>query len=108
MSDSQRAQERAQIVAHGRFRTELGLTGKVTFADISEMGCRLFDPSRLLKPGDELTIWIEHVGPFAGSIQWRKHGEAGAMFHQPIYGPVFEHLKSQLAWDDATRGRALR
>lgn len=108
MSDGKRAQDRAQIVAHGRFRTELGQAGKATFADISEMGCRLFDPSRLLKPGDGVKIWIEQVGPFAARVQWRKHGEAGLKFDQPLYPPVFEHLKSQLAWDDATSGRISR
>lgn len=105
MNERQRTQDRAQIVAHGRFRTESGQAGNATFADISERGCRLFDPSRLLKPGDGVTIWIEKVGPFAASVQWREHGEVGVKFIRPLYAPVFEHLKSQLAWKDATRGR---
>ncbi|PZT88493.1 MAG: hypothetical protein DI637_07815 [Citromicrobium sp.] len=101
MNMGKRAHERAQIVAQGRFRNARGQGGQVSFSDISEQGCRFLDPSRLLNPGDKVTVWIQQVGPFEAQVQWRERGEVGVKFNQALYGPVFDHLKTELARENS-------
>ncbi|WP_209347447.1 PilZ domain-containing protein [Pontixanthobacter sp. CEM42] len=95
MSDGRRT-PRFDISVQGRYRTGSGVARDVPILEMSETGCRFYDRFGRLAPGAELTLKIGPIGPVVAIVRWCKEQIVGVEFEYPLYGPVFEHIRSQL------------
>ncbi len=94
--DEERSKPRHEISIEGRYRTGTGVPKDVDILDLSETGCRFFDRFGRMLPGTEISLRIGSIGPVVAYVRWCKNQTVGVEFEQPLYGPVFEHIRSQL------------
>lgn len=99
--DDERSKPRHPISVQGRYRTGSGLAKDVDILDLSESGCRFYDRFGRMLPGTEISLRIGPIGPVVAVVRWCSQQVVGVQFETPLYGPVFEHIRSQLD----TRGR---
>ena len=95
--DETRAAERFEISVQGRYRTGNGVARDVPIIEISETGCRFYDRFGRLGVGVEISVKIETIGPIVCTVRWSKDHIVGVQFERPIYGPVFEFIRSKLS-----------
>lgn len=94
----ERKQQRYPVEIWGRFRRK-GLSYDsydVPILDLSEVGCRLFDRHGHLSIDERIRLSIENIGPFDATVRWRCQGYVGVEFANPLYGPVFEHIRDKV------------
>ncbi|MDA7787864.1 PilZ domain-containing protein [Sphingomonadaceae bacterium] len=95
MNDDRRA-ERYEMGVAGKYRMGSGVSRDVRILDLSETGCRMFDKFTRLETGTELSLRIGPIGPVIAEVMWCKDQIAGLRFDTPMYGPVFDHLRTQV------------
>ncbi|MXO55760.1 PilZ domain-containing protein [Pontixanthobacter gangjinensis] len=91
-----RSSPRHSVTIIGNYRSGSGLKRQVTMTDLSETGCRFYDRRSVLQIGSTLTLRIQTLGPFDAIVKWMSEDRVGVQFANPIYGPVFEHIKNTL------------
>lgn len=91
-----RSANRHDVTILGHYRAGTGLKREVTMLDLSESGCRFHDRRTVLRLDAALTIRIGALGPFDATVRWIERDTVGVQFARPIYGPVFEHIRTQL------------
>ena len=91
-----RKSPRYELSVQGRYRTGTGVPRDVPILEMSETGCRFFDRFGRLTPGSELTLKVGAIGPVVAIVRWCKNQIVGVEFEHPLYGPVFEHIRSQI------------
>ena len=96
-----RRTERTEISVTGRYRRGTGAARDVEILDLTEEGCRFFDRFGRLPEGTEISLRIGPIGPLLATVRWRSEGKVGVQFEQPLYGPVFEHIRDQIAASQA-------
>lgn len=94
--DDERSKPRHPISVQGRYRTGSGVAKHVDILDLSETGCRFFDRFGRLLPGTEISLRIGPIGPVVAVVRWSRKQIVGVEFDTPLYGPVFDHIRSQL------------
>lgn len=94
--DDERIKPRHPISVQGRYRTGSGVAKDVDILDLSETGCRFFDRFGRLLPGAEISLRIGPIGPVVAVVRWSRQQVVGVEFDMPLYGPVFDHIRSQL------------
>ncbi len=94
--DNGRRETRHDISVPGRYRTGNGVPKDVDVLEISERGCRFYDRFGRLVAGSELTFRVGPIGPIPATVRWCNDYVVGIEFETPIYGPVLEHIRSQL------------
>lgn len=92
-----RREQRHHVAVEGRYRTGSGVPKDVSVLDISERGCRFFDKFGSLIPGAQITVRIGPIGPIAATVKWAERQVVGVEFENPIYGPVLDHIRNELA-----------
>ncbi|AKM07163.1 PilZ domain-containing protein [Pelagerythrobacter marensis] len=92
-----RREERHGVTVPGRYRAGTGVPKDVRVIDISEHGCRFFDKFGTLAKGAQITIRIGSIGPILATVRWSEAQTVGVEFENPIYGPVLDHIRNQLA-----------
>lgn len=92
-----RASPRYEISVQGRYRTGSGVPRDVPILDISETGCRMFDRFGRLPAGKVLSLRIGPIGPIVATVAWCRNQVVGVQFAIALYGPVFEHIREQVA-----------
>ena len=97
-----RREDRHGVAVEGRYRTGTGVPKDVSVLDISEGGCRFFDKFGRLTPGVQITIRVGPIGPIPATVRWCEGQVVGVEFEDPIYGPVLDHIRSQLNPDTQT------
>ncbi len=97
-----RKTERHGISVQGRYRTGSGVAKDVDILDISETGCRFYDRFGRMVPGTEISLRIGSIGPVIATVRWSRQQFVGVEFENPLYGPVFEHMRATL--DARNRG----
>ena len=97
-----RREDRHGVAVDGRYRTGTGVPKDVSVLDISEGGCRFFDKFGRLTPGAQITIRVGPIGPIPATVRWCEGQVVGVEFEDPIYGPVLDHIRSQLNPDAQT------
>lgn len=95
MSDG-RQTPRYELNVQGRYRTGSGVAKDVPILEMSETGCRFYDRFGRLTPGSELTLKVGPIGPVVATVRWCKNQIVGVQFENPLYGPVFEHIRNQI------------
>lgn len=88
--------KRHEISVPGRYRTGAGVAKDVDILDISESGCRFFDRFGRLGVGTTLSLRIGTIGPIVATVRWCRDHVVGVQFENPLYGPVFEHIRATL------------
>ncbi len=96
-ADETRRTPRFDISVQGRYRTGNGIARDVPIIEISETGCRFYDRFGRLTEETELSIKIETIGPIIATVRWCNDYIVGVEFERPIYGPVFEHIRTKLS-----------
>lgn len=91
-----RSGDRHEIAVEGRYRTGSGVPKDVSILDISESGCRFRDHYGKLDNGTQITIRIGPIGPILATVRWSANRIVGVQFAEPLYGPVFEHIRNKL------------
>jgi hypothetical protein len=91
-----RREARFGVKVWGRYLLPSGVRKDVLLKELSETGCRFFDKFSSLRPGEEISLRIENMGPFRACIRWVDRGIVGAEFEHRIYGPIFEHIRDKL------------
>ena len=91
-----RDRSRHAISVPGRYRTGTGVAKDVDILDISESGCRFFDRFGRMIPGTVISIRIDTIGPIVATVRWCEANIVGIQFENPLYGPVFEHIRAKL------------
>ncbi len=94
--DQIRTNPRETIFVQGRYRRQ-GSARDVPVVELSSEGTRIFDRFSLLRAGDEITLRIEKLGPFACTVRWVKNNYVGIQFDKPLYGPTFTHICETLS-----------
>lgn len=94
--DDERRKPRHAVSVQGRYRTGTGVPKDVDILDLSETGCRFFDRFGRMAPGTEISLRIGPIGPVVATVRWCKQQIVGVQFENPLYGPVFEHIRAQL------------
>ncbi|WP_336986641.1 PilZ domain-containing protein [Altererythrobacter aquiaggeris] len=92
-----RKTERADVAVFARYRTGRGIQMRVRMLDLSEAGCKLYEKRTPLSPGDKISMRIEMLGMFDAKVIWVKTDLIGIRFEMPLYGPVFDHIRSTLS-----------
>ncbi len=95
--DETRKTPRFEISVQGRYRTGTGVARDVPILEMSEAGCRFYDRFGRLSPGAEISVRIETIGPIVATVKWSEDHIIGVQFQQPLYGPVFEHIRQKLS-----------
>ncbi|MDN3645598.1 PilZ domain-containing protein [Pontixanthobacter aestiaquae] len=98
-----RKNPRYELHVEGRYRTGSGIARDVPILEMSETGCRFYDRFGRLAAGTELTLRIGPIGPVVATVRWCRDSIVGVEFENPLYGPVFEHIRSQVDQDPAER-----
>lgn len=91
-----RSSQRYEISVQGRYRTGSGVPRDVPILDISETGCRMYDRFGRLPAGTVISLRIGPIGPIVGTVAWCTDNIVGVSFENPLYGPVFEHIREKL------------
>lgn len=94
--DEERSKPRHPVSVEGRYRKGTGVAKDVEILDLSETGCRFFDRFGRMVPGTEISLRIGPIGPVVATVRWCKNQVVGVQFETPLYGPVFEHIRSQI------------
>ena len=103
-----REKPRKTISVPGKIRTGRGVPHHVAITDLSEGGCRVIESSEWIKEGSSVSIRVGRLDPIYATVRWARKGEIGLEFHQPLYGPVFENIKTILAGaEEAPERRSL-
>lgn len=92
----ERGKSRHGISVAGRYRTGSGVAKDIDVLDISESGCRFYDRFGRLPAGSEISMRIGSIGPVVATVRWCKDHIVGVQFENPLYGPVFEHIRATL------------
>ena len=87
-----RREQRHDISIIGRVRTGSGARD-VTVRDLSESGCRFYDPLSPMPPGQNLTIKLGPIGPIDAVVRWRREDDVGIEFLNPLYPSVLDHIR---------------
>lgn len=93
---NQRGAPRHLVTIMGRYRSGSGIKHDVTMLDLSETGCRFHERRTILRAGAAISIRVETLGPFDATVKWVDGDTVGVQFANPIYGPVFEHIRDRL------------
>ncbi len=91
-----REKPRKIISVPGKIRTGRGVPHHVAITDLSEGGCRVIELGSWIKEGSNVSIRVGRLDPIYATVRWVKKGELGLEFQQPLYGPVFENIKTIL------------
>lgn len=91
-----RNSNRHAVTIPGRYRTGSGIVREVSLVDISESGCRFYDKFCNLTLRQIISLRIENLGPFEAQVVWEDRQWVGVAFTRPVYGPVFDHIVSEL------------
>ncbi|MXO90081.1 PilZ domain-containing protein [Pontixanthobacter aquaemixtae] len=91
-----RRDPRFEVSVQGRYRTGTGVAKDVPILEMSETGCRFYDRFGRLRPDTEISLRIGSIGPVIATVRWCNDHIVGVEFENPLYGPVFEHIRSQL------------
>ncbi len=96
-----RRAERKPVVLTAQCRTQSGLrdTGRIT--DLSREGCRVYTNSLFFRVGTRVVIRPEGMEGLTGIVRWIDGESAGVEFDSPIYEPVYDHLATRHAADQA-------
>lgn len=92
-----RRKPRQNVKVLAKYRTGRGTQMDVRVMDISETGCKLFEKRTPLSENDKISMRIETLGPFDAEVIWVDTDTIGIKFVKPLYGPVFDHIKSVLS-----------
>ena len=92
-----RRQPRYSVRVDGQYRSGRGVPRDVIIQDLSENGCRFFDKFGVLRPGTHLSMRIDSIGPVSGHVAWSTGQTVGVAFEEPLYGPVFEHIRDKVS-----------
>jgi len=92
-----RQKPRKAITASGQCRTAGGVQWDVALADLSEGGCRIADPSGLLRKGVVVELFIAGNGPHRAHVRWAEQGEAGVAFDRMLSEPMLDCLRRGVA-----------
>ena len=77
------------------FNARLSRAGRMTLCevvDLSETGCKLKAVANFVAVGDSVSIKPDALEVLTGTVQWKKDDWLGVKFHNPMYGPVVDHL----------------
>ncbi len=96
-SDQERRMPRQDVKVLAKYRTGSGTQMEVRVIDISETGCRLYEKRTPLLAGAKISLRIEALGPFDAEVIWVDVDTIGIRFAKPLYGPVFDHIRSVLS-----------
>lgn len=77
-------------------RTPRGGTIEVDVLDLSEAGCLIDKRMISMSEGERVLIKMGNLAALPANVVWVEEDEAGLTFEQPLYGPVIEHLMTQL------------
>lgn len=91
-----RKSPRHSVTIIGHYRSGSGLKRQVTMIDLSETGCRFYDRRSVLRVDSALALRIQTLGPFDATVRWMTADMIGVEFANPIYGPIFEHIRDTL------------
>lgn len=94
--EDDRQKSRHGISVQGRYRTGSGVPKDVDILDISETGCRFYDRFGRMVPDTEISLRIGPIGPVVATVRWCRDHVVGVQFENPLYGPVFEHIRETL------------
>lgn len=85
MMMGRRCQQRWEIRVAGCYRSPAGAEMFVSVTDISQLGCRVANPSRNLFIGDRVTMFVDGLDPHEAEVRWLDRGvEAGFRFMEPV------------------------
>jgi hypothetical protein len=87
---------RHRITVQGQYRTGSGGKTDVSIVDLSDTGCRIFAPKVRLYNDQVITLKIRSLGPFDATVVWIDNDLFGICFAQALYGPIFDHIRTQL------------
>ena len=93
---NKRGSSRHEVTIIGKYRSGTGMRREVTMMDISETGGRFHDRRTVLRVGSSISLRVDVLGPFDATVRWIDGDTIGVEFTQPIYGPVFEHIRDKL------------
>lgn len=96
-SVGRRENARHSIWVPGQLRNGRGKPFPVEVVDLSETGCRINEKSIWFSENARVTISIGSLEFIPATVRWMRNGQMGLEFYQPLYGPVFDHLKDMLA-----------
>ncbi len=87
-----RTTSRVPIEATGSYRTSRGMQWDIQLADLSEGGCRIFDPRGRADLGEYVRLYIAGTGPHLAEVAWRHGDHVGFAFTRPLPERVFSSL----------------
>ncbi len=87
-----RTTSRVPIDATGSYRTSRGMQWDIELADLSEGGCRIFDPQGRVDLGEFVRLYIAGTGPHLAEVAWRNGDHVGLAFARPLSQRVFASL----------------
>jgi hypothetical protein len=87
-----RLELRHEISVIGRVGS--GIRGRdLTVRDLSEGGCRFYDPLSQYPVGSRITIRLGPIGPIWATVRWCRDEQVGIQFDNPLYPSVLEHIR---------------
>ncbi|MEL6878568.1 MAG: PilZ domain-containing protein [Pseudomonadota bacterium] len=96
-----RKTSRIPIDAVGSYRTSRGMQWDVELADLSEGGCRIFDPRGRAELGQYVRLYIAGTGPHLAEVAWRSGENVGFAFTRPLPERVFTSIAAADGQDAA-------
>ncbi len=91
-----RIADRNAVTIPATYRTGTGVRRDVTLTDISATGARFYEKIGYLPRGALINIRIDGMGPFDAAVVWQSSGDTGIQFAKPLYGPILDHIVTQL------------
>ena len=100
-----RGKVRYDVEVEGYLRTGSGKPIMAQITDLSETGCACTVSSPWMKQAANVSVRIGSLGPIESTVRWVDGREIGLEFHQPVYGPVFEHVCDLISVSNARPDR---
>ncbi|MEM8725902.1 MAG: PilZ domain-containing protein [Pseudomonadota bacterium] len=100
-----RATSRVPIDTTGSYRTSRGMQWDIELADLSEGGCRIFDPRGRVDLGEFVRLYIAGTGPHLAEVAWRSGDNVGFAFTRPLPERVFTSLAAS-DWSAAANAQS--
>lgn len=90
-----RKKPRQQLEALATCRDATGRQWQTLLEDVSDGGCKIFDPTGQLRRGEILNLFFAASGPHMAKQTWRREHRVGLEFRTPLSAQLLESLASQ-------------
>jgi hypothetical protein len=90
--ETRRREQRGSVVMQGAIRHNITCRTPVSISDLSARGCRVFTADEGIGIGSCVFVRLNDLAPLRATARWRRGGNVGLEFDQPLYLPVLDHL----------------